>query len=258
MSSALTAEQLAGIRERLAKPFPSREIKWKPQQVKSNRALAMAYIDARIVMERLDDVFGVAGWTDRYTVIADGSVECRLSIRFGDRWVSRADVGSQSEQPDHGDRMKAAYSDALKRAAVKFGIGRYLYRLPSHWVDYDPVSRKIVKPPVLPDFAVPPEEKSKGKAPVPAQSPVQSPAQSPPPAADGTGVPQSGAELHRRLNEYDQKLSAQKVCQRGALLAHVVAEGVKAGFTANMLEWSGPAIPFAVEAVKRFERSAAA
>jgi hypothetical protein len=40
------------------------------------------------------------------------------------------DVGGPSEQPDEGDRVKAAFSDALKRAAVKFGIGRYLYRLP--------------------------------------------------------------------------------------------------------------------------------
>ena len=33
--------------------------------------------------------------------------------------------------------MKAAFSDALKRAAVKLGVGRYLYRLGGQWVDYD-------------------------------------------------------------------------------------------------------------------------
>ena len=65
----------------------------------------------------------------------------------------------------------------------------------------------------------------------------------------------SGQELHRRLQEYDAKLAAQKLCVRGALLAHVTQAGVKAGYTANMAEWSGPAIPFAVEAVKEFEQS---
>src|SRR5262249_14174357 len=60
------------------------------------------------------------------------------------------DVGGQSEQPDGGDRLKAAFSDALKRAAVKFGIGRYLYRLPSQWVDYDDKKRRFVRQPQLP------------------------------------------------------------------------------------------------------------
>src|SRR5690606_5926758 len=60
-----------------------------------------------------------------------------------------------SEQKDQGDRRKAAVSDALKRAAVKFGIGRYLYRLPQQWVDYDPRQRKIINPPPLPPWAIP-------------------------------------------------------------------------------------------------------
>jgi hypothetical protein len=60
------------------------------------------------------------------------------------------DVGSESEQPDSGDRRKSAFSDALKRAAVKFGVGRFLYSFPSVWVDYDPRTRRIVTPPVIP------------------------------------------------------------------------------------------------------------
>ena len=75
-----------------------------------------------------------------------------------------ADVGSQSEQPDGGDRTKAAFSDALKRAAVKFGIGRYLYRLPAQWVDYDSHKREFVKPPTLPAAAVPVQIDAAGAA----------------------------------------------------------------------------------------------
>jgi hypothetical protein len=51
--------------------------------------------------------------------------------------------------------LKAAFSDALKRAAIKLGVGRYLYRLPSQWVDYDPTAGRFVKTPQLPAWALP-------------------------------------------------------------------------------------------------------
>jgi hypothetical protein len=57
------------------------------------------------------------------------------------------------------------------------------------------------------------------------------------------------------LREYDAKLAGQKLCPVGALLAHVTQAGVKAGYSANMTEWAGPAIPLAVEAVKSFEQT---
>lgn len=143
------------IMRRLAEPFAAEEVKWKPQTVKGNRALAVCYIDARLVMDRLDDVFGVGGWKDEYTTLADGAVLCQLSVKVGNEWVSRQDVGGQSEQPDEGDRTKAAFSDALKRAAVKFGIGRYLYRLGHQWCDYDPAKRQFAGRPRLPNWALP-------------------------------------------------------------------------------------------------------
>lgn len=149
------------IRAALLDPFPPADVKWKPQMVKANRALAMAYIDARAVQDRLDEVLGVDGWQEKYTTLQDGSVMCRLTVRFWDEArgrevrTTRADVGSASQQPDAGDRLKAAFSDALKRAAVKFGVGRYLYRLSSQWVDYDPVKKAFVNKPQLPASALP-------------------------------------------------------------------------------------------------------
>lgn len=134
----------------LSEPFDSSEVRFKAQSVKNNRALAVAYIDARLVQERLDKVIGVGAWTTEYVVLSDKSVECRLSLWIDDRWVVKADVGSASEQPDAGDRMKAAYSDALKRAAVQFGVGRYLYRLPAQWVDYDPIRKRFTRSPFIP------------------------------------------------------------------------------------------------------------
>src|SRR5262249_40323348 len=129
--------------------------------VKNNRCLAMAYIDARLIQDRLDTVLGVENWEDGYELLPDGSVMCSLRLKLGDRWITKMDVGSPSEQPDGGDRLKAALSDALKRAAVKFGIGRYLYRLPAQWVDYDPVKKQIAQVPQMPAFAIP---KSKATA----------------------------------------------------------------------------------------------
>jgi hypothetical protein len=269
--------QLQTIASALSAPFEIKDIKFKPQMVKNNRALAMAYIDARLIQDRLDEVLGVENWQDRYDILPDGSVMCRLRVKLGGRWITKSDVGSPSEQPDSGDRLKAAFSDALKRAAVKFGIGRYLYRLPAQWVDYDPVKKQLTQLPQLPAFALP---KAKGQKPEPAKATKPAPetkaeptkaepkksaepakVETPQPEAPKTeakpahALPANGQELHRRLQDYDAKLAAQKLCVRGALLAHVTQAGVKAGYTANLADWTGPAIPFAVEAVKEFEQS---
>ncbi len=138
------------VSRRLAEPFAASEVKWKPAVVQGNRAMALAYVDARVVQDRLDDVMGPMNWQDDYECLSDGSVVCRLRLRLAGEWITKVDVGSPSEQPDEHDRMKAAFSDALKRAAVKFGVGRFLYRLPSQWVDYDPQKKRFVKPPQLP------------------------------------------------------------------------------------------------------------
>ena len=229
------------LTETLSAPFNPSEIKFKPQLVKNNRALAIAYVDVRLIEDRLDDVLGVENWQDEYEILPDGSVTCRLRLKFGDEWVTKMDVGSPSEQPDGGDRLKAAFSDALKRAAVKFGIARYLYRLPAQWVEYDPAKKQIVQIPQLPAFALPKASKPELKQPAPEPAPAT--------------LPANGQELHRRLGDYDAKLAAQKLCTVGALLAHVTQAGVKAGYSANMTEWSGPAIAFAVDAVKKFDQS---
>src|SRR5436305_4985611 len=139
----------------LAEPFEATEVRFKPAVVSGNRALALAYVDARVIQDRLDDVLGVGGWQDDYECLPDGSVVCRLRLRLGDDWVTKVDVGGPSEQPDGGDRLKAAFSDALKRAAVKFGIGRYLYRLPATWCEYDAQKKQFTRLPTLPAFALP-------------------------------------------------------------------------------------------------------
>lgn len=155
------------LADMLAAPFAANEIRWKPQCVKGSRALAIAYLDARLVEDRLDAVFGPGGWQDSYTVLSSGDVVCTLRVRIDGEWVEKSDVGGQSEQRDEGDRVKAAFSDALKRAAVKLGVGRYLYRLNGQWVDYDEKARQFKRTPILPEWATP---KANGSQPPSAET----------------------------------------------------------------------------------------
>jgi hypothetical protein len=104
------------------------------------------------VQDCLDEVLGVDGWQDDYC-LPDGSVVCRLRCRIGGEGLTKVDVGGPSEQPDGGDRLKAAFSDAIKGAALKFGVGRYLYRLPSPWVDYDHQRKQFKQIPWMPPAA---------------------------------------------------------------------------------------------------------
>ena len=49
------------LTQALAAPFDLREVKFKPGVVSGNRALALAYVDARVIQDRLDEVLGVTG-----------------------------------------------------------------------------------------------------------------------------------------------------------------------------------------------------
>ena len=225
------------VRAALAALFEVREVKWKPQSVKGNRAMAMAYIDARLVMDRLDAVLGVENWQDSYDIQPDGSVVCRLALRLGGEWVTKTDVGSPSEQPDGGDRLKAAFSDALKRAAVKFGVGRYLYRLPAVWADYDAQKRQFVTTPALPLWAVPKDDRATPGGGAGAAAPA----------------PVGGEALHGRIRQKDAKLAAAGRAKAGELVAHLAQAGLKAGYGDDLEKWPAAAFAFAVETVKKFE-----
>jgi hypothetical protein len=249
------------IAQALAAPFDAAEVKFKPQTVSGNRALAVPFVDARVIQDRLDDVLGVMGWQDSYQSLPDGSVVCRLRIRLGAEWITKEDVGGQSEQPDEGDRRKSAFSDALKRAAVKFGIGRYLYRVKPQWVDYDPQKRQFLRTPALPVVTGPAPPKPAAAAPAAAETPAPekngrarpAAAASAPPAR---GIPADGAELARRLAEKDERLAEEGVCKPGELLKHVTAAGDKAGHGKDLSTWSARAIQLAIEETKVFEARA--
>lgn len=122
---------------RLSLPFPRDAIHWRVQGSPYERngnfsAMALAYLDARDVMDRLDAVCTPAGWQSHFEETAKGRIICRISIDTtgqGD-WVTKSDGAGDTDV----EGEKGALSDALKRAAVSWGIGRYLYRLEGPWV----------------------------------------------------------------------------------------------------------------------------
>jgi hypothetical protein len=149
-----TSQTYTALLHQLQRPFPPTYVHWKPVAIKNGRALAVAYIDARLVMQRMDQVFGPAGWTDQYEFLTGDRVLCTLSAKVDGVWVAKRDIGSPSDQDNSGDQLKAAVSDAFKRAAVKWGIGRYLYNLPTQWLDYDE-KKGFLQQPQLPAWAIP-------------------------------------------------------------------------------------------------------
>ena len=76
----------------------------------------------------MDSVLGPENWWDRY-VPGEKSVLCELTIRLPDgSTLTKSDAGGYAGMADSGDDDKSGYSDGFKRAAVKFGVARYLYR----------------------------------------------------------------------------------------------------------------------------------
>lgn len=124
----------------LHKPFPPNEIEWRVGSTTQDKkkGMALAYLTARHIMDRLDAVCGSANWQDRYEFHGARTI-CYLSIRVGDEWVTKADGAGDSDV----EAEKGAISDALKRAAVKWGIGRYLYATESVWVEIEPAGKSF-------------------------------------------------------------------------------------------------------------------
>lgn len=118
----------------LSAPFPADEIEWRVGHVngEKTKGLALAYLTARHVMDRLDAVCGPGGWQDRYEFHGSRTI-CYLSLRVGNEWLTKADGAGDSDV----EAEKGSISDALKRGAVKWGIGRYLYETNNIWVEVE-------------------------------------------------------------------------------------------------------------------------
>lgn len=162
---------------KLKEPFKSTDIEWRAGQcgAKGNRewVRVLAYVTNRAIMQRLDDVCGPQNWRNEFGSAPDGGVLCGISIRCDGEWVTKYDGAANTEI----EAIKGGLSGAMKRAAVQWGIGRYLYSLEA---DFGRVVTKGTSgahfaqtrdkkpiywlPPELPDWALPKGESNRGSA----------------------------------------------------------------------------------------------
>ena len=118
--------------------------KWRVQSANQWGASCVAYIDSRQVQDLLDEVVGADRWQCKFEEHKN-NMFCSIGINIdlikeqdgketylGNQWVWKSDCGTESQV----EKQKGEASDAFKRAAVMWGIGRFLY------------SKKIIKLPV--------------------------------------------------------------------------------------------------------------
>jgi hypothetical protein len=198
----------------LSRPFRADELEWRLGATNKGKTKGMMlpYVTNRAIMERLDEVVGPPYWSEDYRHVRESSKGwiCSLTIQVIDQ-DERNESPFQILRVDHEDAAdetdiepsKGAASDSMKRVAVKFGIGRYLYWLPQFWVDlengYPPRNWEAQ----LPGWALPGgtgrPTSGEGAAPAPAPAtprPQPKPAVAPPtkpqsqPAASSTRDPE--------------------------------------------------------------------
>ena len=110
----------------LQKPLSIEDIDFRIQSInKGKYATILAYKDARVDMNRLDEVVGVLNWKREHS---RDNKNCIVSIWCDEKkeWVSKEDTGSESM----AEANKGLASDSFKRACFNLGIGRELYDYP--------------------------------------------------------------------------------------------------------------------------------
>jgi hypothetical protein len=122
-------------REELIKEFPENELEWRVQQCGITNGkpwvMALVFVNARAVQNRLDDVFGWDNWSEEYREVS-GSIICRLGVCIDGRWIYKENGASQTDI----EAFKGGLSGAFKRVASSgYGIGRYLYNLDTKFVE---------------------------------------------------------------------------------------------------------------------------
>lgn len=136
----MSDEKMDQILDELSKPFHPSRITWRPGALtgKRDKALALAYADLRAYQNRLDEVCGM-DWSVSYTPWGDRII-CHLTIN-GITRSSTGEADSDSERSEIAGT--SAEAQAFKRACAMFGLGRYLYSLPSLWVEYDAPNQRF-------------------------------------------------------------------------------------------------------------------
>jgi hypothetical protein len=200
----------------LAAPFDPSELK-----LRSQAGRQLPYVTARTIMNRLDEVLGPENWWDDFVPL-EHSVICRLTIRLPDGTVlTKCDAGGYAGLADPGDDDKSGFADAFKRTAVKFGVGRYLYRdgVPRFARDGLKGSAEFEPEPL------------EAVAPLTSLSAAPSTAPSARATQEGPASPHTGRALFAWTKEQDKRFEY-------GLLKHVSEWAKREEFPARMVDWS--------------------
>lgn len=142
------------IEQKLKAPFLPNEIEWRitAKSADKTKGLAVAYITNRAIQNRLDEVVGFSNWKNEFIVNGNSKI-CGLSIRINNEWITKYDGADDTDI----ESTKGGISNSMKRAAVQWGIGRYLYSLSGQWVKIKPQGKSYIidENPKLPDWALP-------------------------------------------------------------------------------------------------------
>lgn len=218
--------QFQDIYDGLVEPFPPEVVKHRQQAGRQ-----LAYVDARDVAERLDHVVGFENWWANY-IPAEHSVQCALTIKFPDgSTVTKIDAGGYAGMQDQGDDDKSGYSDAFKRAAVMWGVGRHLYR------DGKTPQRAPQRPQQ-------PAQASAGRREEPRPTQRQQPQEGQQERRQYDGPPRSGKGLFAWTKEQEQKYDV-------GLLKFLNEWGKLQEFPGRMVDWDSDQVRQAYEEATR-------
>lgn len=153
------------IFEKLSQPFPAKDLKYRVGNTFDNgsRGQLFVYVDARTIQDRLDEIIGCNNWQVSYQIFENTGVICNLELTLPNDDQSFSNISKQdgagfrSLNGNDKNDLKSTISDAFKRAAVAFGIGRYFYEIESIYVNL--VNRQFTGEIVLPDKFLPEDER---------------------------------------------------------------------------------------------------
>lgn len=136
------------LQEKLSAPFEDSDIEWRLQYANEEKGVGVAvpYVTNRAIQQRLDQAVGAGGWKNEYIPWhSDGKKQsqlCGISIYFEGRseWITKYDGAEDSDI----ESVKGGLSDSMKRAAVQWGVGRYLYSMDTVFVDIEKSGKSTV------------------------------------------------------------------------------------------------------------------
>lgn len=155
----------------LCQPFPVEYIRWVATRRSivngAEKGLCYPLVAVDHYMDRLDAVLGEGMWSRSFSLNTIDNITVRDSTGHGTLkgkltlictleipGIGR-NAGTGEAWTDNPHAITSADAQAFRRAAECFGMGRYLRRISLQWLEINSEGT-VLKPPMLPDFAIPP------------------------------------------------------------------------------------------------------